>query len=203
MAELLAALATEAAKLEAEGPDRRAHQLTFAAEVLRARRPEAPDGRASPADEAAEWERAAAAWEVMGEPYPLAIALFRSAEAALAARSSKEQASRELRRAAEIAAELGAHPLREMAAQLARRARIPIGETRAVASPATGGLTACELEVVGLMAAGVSDARIASELFISPKTASVHVSNIMAKLGAASRGEAAAAARDLGLLDIT
>ncbi len=203
VAELLAALATEAAKLETEGPDRRAHQLTFAAEVLGARRPEAPEGRAGPAGQAAAWEQAAAAWEAVGEPYPLAIALFRSAEAALASGSNKEEASRKLRRAAEIAADLGAHPLGEMAAQLARRARIPMGETTAAASPATGGLTTRELEVLGLIAAGMSNARIASELFISPKTASVHVSNIMAKLGAASRGEAAAAARDLGLLGMT
>jgi ATP/maltotriose-dependent transcriptional regulator MalT len=203
VAGLLAALAIEAAKLDAEGPVRRAHQLTFAAEVLRARRPEAPDGPAAPAGEAAAWERAAAAWEAVGEPYPLAIALFRSAEAALASGSNKEEAAGKLRRAAEIAAGLGAHPLGEMAAQLARRARIPMGETRVAASPATGGLTARELEVLGLIAAGMSNARIASELFISPKTASVHVSNIMSKLGAASRGEAAAAARDLGLLDRT
>ena len=47
----------------------------------------------------------------------------------------------------------------------------------------------------------MSNAGIAGKLFISPKTASVHVSNIMSKLGAASRGEAAAAAHRLGLLD--
>ena len=47
----------------------------------------------------------------------------------------------------------------------------------------------------------MSNARIASELFISPKTASVHVSNIMSKLGAASRGEAAATAHKLRLLE--
>jgi DNA-binding CsgD family transcriptional regulator len=201
--ELLAALATEAAKLEAEGPVRRAHQLTFAAEVLRARRPEAPEGRAGPADEAAAWTQAATAWEVVGEPYPLAIALFRSAEAALADGGDREKAGRELRRAAEIAAGLGARPLGEMVAQLARRARIPMDGTRAVTGPATGGLTARELDVLRLVAAGMSNARIARELFISPKTASVHVSNIMSKLGVASRGEAAAAARDRGLLDTT
>jgi DNA-binding CsgD family transcriptional regulator len=203
VAELLAALATEAAKLDGEGPDRRAHQLTFAAEVLRARRPEASEGRADPAGEAAAWEQAAAAWEVVSEPYPLAIALFRSAEAALASGGDREEAGRKLHRAAEIAAGLGARPLGEMAAQLGRRARIPMGETGAATSPATGGLTARELDVLGLIAAGMSNARIAGELFISPKTASVHVSNIMSKLGVASRGEAAAAARDLGLLDVT
>lgn len=202
-AELLAALATEAAKLEAEGPVQRAHQLTFAAEVLRAQRPGAREGGAGPAAQAAAWEQAADAWELVGQPYPLAIALFRSAEAALASGTGKEEASRKLRRAAEIAAGLGARPLGELAAQLGRRARIPVGETRAAASPAAGGLTARELDVLGLIAAGMSNARIASELFISPKTASVHVSNIMSKLGVASRGEAAAAARDLGLLDIT
>ncbi len=52
-----------------------------------------------------------------------------------------------------------------------------------------------------LIAAGMSNARIAGELFISPKTASVHVSNIMAKLGASTRGEAAAAGHRLRLLD--
>jgi len=203
VAEVLAALATEAAKLEADGPVQRAHQLTFAAEVLRARRPEAPDGRAGPAGQAAAWEQAAAAWESVGQPYPRAIALFRSAEAALASGSDREEAGRKLRSAAEIAAGLGARQLGEMAAQLARRARISMGETRAVASPATGRLTARELDVLGLIVAGMSNARIASELFISPKTASVHVSNIMSKLGVSSRGEAAAAARDLGLLDLT
>jgi len=68
-----------------------------------------------------------------------------------------------------------------------------------VAAP---GLTPRELEVLRLIAAGMSNARIASELFISPKTASVHVSNIMSKLGAASRGEAAATAHKLRLLEV-
>jgi DNA-binding NarL/FixJ family response regulator len=55
--------------------------------------------------------------------------------------------------------------------------------------------------VLRLISAGMSNARIAGELFISPKTASVHVSNIMSKLGASSRGEAAAIAHDRRLLD--
>ncbi|MFC7742596.1 response regulator transcription factor [Nocardiopsis composta] len=60
------------------------------------------------------------------------------------------------------------------------------------------GLTAREREVLRLVAAGRSNRRIAEELFISPKTASVHVSNILAKLGASNRGEAAAIAHRLG-----
>ena len=51
------------------------------------------------------------------------------------------------------------------------------------------------------VAAGRSNGEIAARLFISPKTVSVHVSNILAKLGASSRTEAAALGRDRGLLD--
>ncbi len=65
------------------------------------------------------------------------------------------------------------------------------------------GLTGRELEVLRLVAAGRSNREIAAELFISPKTASVHVSNILGKLGAASRGEAAAKAHTLRLFDPT
>jgi DNA-binding NarL/FixJ family response regulator len=66
-------------------------------------------------------------------------------------------------------------------------------------SPDRLGLTDREFEVLRLVAAGRSNREIAAELFISAKTASVHVSNILAKLGAASRGEAAARAYDRGL----
>ena len=52
-----------------------------------------------------------------------------------------------------------------------------------------------------LAAAGRSNREIAAELFISPKTASVHVSNILGKLGVATRGEAAATAHRLHLFD--
>jgi DNA-binding NarL/FixJ family response regulator len=63
------------------------------------------------------------------------------------------------------------------------------------------GLTERELEVLRLVAAGRSNRDIAAELFISPKTASVHVSNILGKLGVSSRGEAAAMAYQQHLLD--
>jgi RNA polymerase sigma factor (sigma-70 family) len=62
-------------------------------------------------------------------------------------------------------------------------------------------LTAREREVLRLVAEGQSNSRIAERLYISPKTASVHVSRIIAKLEVTNRGEAAAVARRLGLLD--
>jgi DNA-binding NarL/FixJ family response regulator len=61
------------------------------------------------------------------------------------------------------------------------------------------GLTSRELEVLRLLVAGRSNREISAALFIAPKTASVHVSNILAKLNAASRGEAAAIAASAGL----
>jgi DNA-binding CsgD family transcriptional regulator len=91
--------------------------------------------------------------------------------------------------------------VRDAIASLARRARLDLGAASdAVASPADRyGLTARELDVVALVAEGRTNRQIADALFISAKTASVHVSNILAKLGVTNRGEAAAAARRLGL----
>ena len=99
-------------------------------------------------------------------------------------------------------------------ALLARRARIRLdgadgsaavvsGDDGAGAGAGELGLTERELEVLRLVAAGRSNREIAGELFISPKTASVHVSNIFGKLGVASRGEAAAKAHSLRLFDPT
>ena len=65
------------------------------------------------------------------------------------------------------------------------------------------GLTERELEVLGLLAAGLGNREIADRLFISPKTASVHVSNIYGKLGVESRVAAATVAHDLGLVAVT
>jgi predicted ATPase/DNA-binding CsgD family transcriptional regulator len=198
--ELLGALSTEAAKLEAEGPVQRAHQLTFAAEVLRTGRAET-DTPAVPAGQETAWEQAAAAWDAVHQPYPLAMALFRAAEAALATGEGRDSAAAPLRRASEVAADLGAQPLAEAAALLGRRARISTAGDPAAQQITARGLTPRELDVLRLVTAGMSNARIASELFISPKTASVHVSNIMSKLGVSSRGEAAAVAHELRLLE--
>ncbi len=69
------------------------------------------------------------------------------------------------------------------------------------AAPADGSLTAREREILGLVAEGRSNGEIGRQLFISTKTVSVHVSNILSKLGASGRTEAAALARRRGLLD--
>jgi DNA-binding NarL/FixJ family response regulator len=109
-----------------------------------------------------------------------------------------------LGRAAEVTGRLGARPLDAEVKALARRARLDLAlPTPAAASPVTPagqlGLTAREVEVLALVAAGRSNRQIAQALFISPKTVGVHVSNILAKLGVAGRVEAAAIAHRLGL----
>jgi DNA-binding CsgD family transcriptional regulator len=210
-------LRAEAGKLTADGLAQQAHQLTFAAEAARATRTLAAEPGEFPplADMRAAWDESARAWEAASEPYPLAAALLRSAEAALGA-GDREGGTTRLRRAAGLAQRVGARPLSDDIALLARRARITLGvlgdaaDTQAssgradqtqIPEPDRMGLTARELDVLRLVAAGRSNRDIAGELFISVKTASVHVSNIIRKLGVSGRGEAAAAAHRLRLLD--
>ncbi|NUR82596.1 MAG: response regulator transcription factor, partial [Nonomuraea sp.] len=81
-----------------------------------------------------------------------------------------------------------------------RRQAEAAAATARVGPTAAPGLSARELEVLGLVAEGLSNRQIAERLFISARTSGVHVSNIMAKLGAASRVEAAALARRTGLI---
>jgi ATP/maltotriose-dependent transcriptional regulator MalT len=193
-------LRTVAEKLEAFGPAQRAQQLTFAAADAHAA--SLLHGSASEPGALLEgWDRAAAAWAALGEPYPLAQVLLPAAETALAS-GDRDGAAQRLAEAARLAAGLGARPLGEQIAVLARRARIALaGSEEAVPGPGDLGLTGRELEVLRLVAAGRSNREIAAELFISPKTASVHVSNILGKLGAATRGEAAAKAHGLRLFE--
>jgi DNA-binding CsgD family transcriptional regulator/tetratricopeptide (TPR) repeat protein len=163
--------------------------------------------QAGPADPAG-WAAAAAAWERLGQPYRAAYAWFRQAEALLAA-GDRDSATTVLGRAAAITGRLGARPLDSEIRALARRARLDLTPPAdaAAAAPAAGaptpveqlGLTPREVEVLALVAAGRSNRQIAQALFISPKTAAVHVSNILAKLGVAGRVEAAAIAHRLGL----
>jgi DNA-binding CsgD family transcriptional regulator len=189
-AELRRALELAAAGLPRAGRVEQAHAAVFAAEASRA---------AGHPDQAA-WDAAAAAWESLGEPYPFAYALLRAAGAAAAA-GHRDVAADRLQRAAELAGQLGARPLLQQIMRLARQARIEItGDSQATAAVPFG-LTGRELEVLRLLSAGRGNREIAAELFISPKTASVHVSNILGKLSVASRGEAAATAHRLHLFD--
>ncbi len=138
------------------------------------------------------WDRAAAAWAALSHPYGEARALAGAAHAALACGDRQEAAAR-LARARELAEHLGAIPFLEQLDAFARRARIATADgTTTDGAPL--GLTTRELEVLQHVTRGRSNREIAAELFISVKTVSVHVSNILAKLGVASRGEAAATA---------
>lgn len=157
-------------------------------------------GQAPGQQGAAAWDRVAAAWEQLDEPYRQARALVSAAEAALAGDGDRGAAAERLRQAARLSDVLGAGPLSEDISSLARRARIDVarGEAGGRVSPGLG-LTEREFEVLRLVAAGRSNRDIATELFISAKTASVHVSNILAKLGVHTRIEAAAIAYQAGV----
>jgi len=166
------------------------------------------DGRGWLARAEAEFQRAAghndpANWRAVVDifspafVYETARSRWRLAEA-LAEAGDRDEAQREWQLAATAADEIGAVRLRAALADLGRRARLGSGAAAAAGSPLSI-LTSRELEVLRSLVGGRSNREIAAELFISDKTVSVHVSNILAKLGAASRTEAAAIAHDNGL----
>ncbi|RJL33432.1 helix-turn-helix transcriptional regulator [Bailinhaonella thermotolerans] len=145
------------------------------------------------------WDAAAEAWARAGRPLPRASAVLEAARAA--AGHDREGAAERLRAAAELADGTGAEPLVREIAGFARRARIPL-DTAAGAEPAERerlGLTEREYEVLRHLADGRTNREIAADLFISAKTVSVHVSNILTKLDVSTRGEAAALAHRLNL----
>ncbi|MBO2451907.1 AAA family ATPase [Actinomadura barringtoniae] len=188
--EALEAVRTRTSQLRVYGPVEEAHHLTFEAEAARA------EGRL---DKPA-WEAAARAWDALNRPYDLAQALYRQAEAT-AAGGDRDSVAPALQRAAQLADGLGVTPLLDRINDLARRTRVSLGGSDITAEAPRLGLTPREEEVLRLVAAGRSNREIAEGLFISVKTASVHVSNILAKLGVSSRGEAAAKAHGLHLFE--
>jgi len=169
--------------------------------------PQGPEGQAWLARAEAEWARAVsgadpAAWEKAvaafgyGDVYEGLRCQVGLVEALLTAERREEAAVR-ASEARGVAERLGAVPVLERLDGLIRRGRLadaPANGTR------TSPLTAREQDVLRLLALGRSNRQIGEELYISGKTASVHVSNILAKLGATSRTEAVAIAYREGLV---
>jgi DNA-binding CsgD family transcriptional regulator/tetratricopeptide (TPR) repeat protein len=156
------------------------------------------------------WAQSAQAWEALGYPWQAGYARWRQAEALLAQGAPRPAAGAALAKAWNLAGGLGARQLVAEIDSLSRRARIELAgppgggapdDPAAAAATVTDelGLTPREREVLALVADGRTNRQIAEALFISDKTASVHVSNILAKLGVANRGEAAAVAHRLRL----
>jgi DNA-binding CsgD family transcriptional regulator len=172
---------------------------------------EAEGSRLEGRSDAAMWEGAARRREALGQPWETAYARFRQAEALLAARGQKQEALALLREAHRIASQLGALPLCHQIERLAQRGRIrlapapPKRQAHRATTPegVVVALTTREWEVLALVAAGHTNREIGERLFISNKTASVHITNVMNKLGALSRYDAAAIATRLGLLETT
>ncbi|MDX2970893.1 LuxR C-terminal-related transcriptional regulator [Kribbella solani] len=159
-----------ARRCTADRPVQLAERLSFDAQV---------DGAA----DVAAWDAAVAAWRDLSQPYQLAQALIGAAESALAA-GQRVAAGDRLRESASLAQELGAASLSREIEQLAVRGRLDL----AVPEPPQPkpedpfGLTNRERDVLRLLTSGRTNSQIATELFISPSTAGVHVSRILTKL---------------------
>jgi ATP/maltotriose-dependent transcriptional regulator MalT len=178
------------------GPVERAWQAIGAAELSRARGRDDPDL----------WVKAAARWDELSRPYQAAVARWRAAEAHVE-HGERDAAAEEAGTAAQVARSLGSKWLVDEIATLAERARLQL---EAVTPPITApdghpgaedpfGLTPRERQVLALIAEGATNRQIGATLFMAEKTASVHVSRILSKLGVRSRTQAAAVAHRLHL----
>jgi DNA-binding CsgD family transcriptional regulator len=195
-----------AAAAQEGGPVELAWRETGAAELARAR------GRDNPAL----WRKAVAAWEAVSRPYPAAMSRWRAAEAEVEA-GNRDAAAESALTALTAARELGAKWLATEVSVLAERARLVLGADAdsggaAVAAGTESGngagagadedpfgLTPRERQVLALIAEGATNRQIGAALFMAEKTASVHVSRILSKLGVRSRTQAAAVAHRLHL----
>lgn len=198
-----AELMRDADEIAIATPSDQGHFALMQAEFARLRR----------VDETMAWEAAVSAAHAMHQPLLVAYALARQAEALVAGGDSATAAASAME-AHTLAGSLGAAPLLAEVEALIRRARLrpepattmpdtdgaPIVKSAAEADATDRfRLTPRELEVLRLVADGCSNTQIAQQLFISRATASVHVSNILSKLGVATRVQAAALAHRRGL----
>jgi DNA-binding NarL/FixJ family response regulator len=164
---------------------------------------EAEYARACGAQQPESWSAAAAAWDRVERPPLAAYCRHHEAAALVAAGASRAEASVALRQAHAVATTLGAVPLLREIELLAQRTRIQVAAPDAPPArerPSTDdvlGLTAREVEVLDLLANGYTNREIAATLVISVRTASIHVSHILRKLGVPNRLEAAAVAHRL------
>ena len=196
----LPAAAPESERLVAEAADRlhplgglgEAWRLEVARRLADLRGEDDPNGWAAVVDA---WRGVDFVYYRVGAQLELARALIRTGD--------RDAAADELDDGLQAARVLGAAPLVDELGRLARSARIRVAgeETAADVPAAVRRLTGREIEVLGLIARGDTNQQIAAELFISPKTASVHVSRIISKLGLANRTEVAAYAHQHGLAD--
>ncbi len=184
------------------GPVEQAWSTTGKAELVRAR------GRHDPAP----WLAAASAWEAIERPYPVAISRWRAAEAQVE-RGDRAAAADSAQAALELARRLGARWLIAELEALCERARLGPGRADGDAGVAAGagngsgsdgegdpfGLTKRERQVLALVAEGATNRQIGAALYMAEKTASVHVSRILSKLGVQSRTQAAAVVHRLHL----
>jgi DNA-binding CsgD family transcriptional regulator len=181
-------------------PEAQAHRALAVAELARLR----GEHVAQP------WIQAADAWDALAAPYRAAYARWRAAEALLTAPGGRGDAVLALRAAVQAAGALAAGPLLQEINGLARRARLDLTSasepaperTRLPAEAEELGLTSRELEVLRLLALGLTDRQIGEHLFISARTAQVHVSRIRMKLDAETRTAAAGIAQRLGLVEL-
>jgi DNA-binding CsgD family transcriptional regulator len=175
----------------ADRPELRAIELARAAERA----------RLDDANDPALWDTSAAAWDAVQLPRWAAYAKTRYAEALVATGAPSTDVELAFSRATDAAHSIDSRRALNDVARIAQRAGVALPETvpvTGVPEPAVldiGGLTPREREVLDLVVEGATNKQIATRLFISEKTASVHVSRILTKLGATNRQEAAAFAR--------
>jgi DNA-binding CsgD family transcriptional regulator len=159
--------------------------------------------RGSPG-QAASWEHAASSCSAIGYRWHEAMCRWRWAQALLSEGASRRAVAGPLRQAHSLAMQMGAAPLLTETESLARAARINLAEPSPPPEPSgqlpvLATLTAREREVLSHLVAARTNAEIARDLFISDKTVSVHVTNVLRKTGTPNRIEAASLALRLGL----